>query len=123
MIEWRNTHGQVYIPEKNYIFAIGGSYKPKTCEYYEVAEDEWASGPELTLNISSGSACYTGSYVYYFGGLTLDEDVEDAECVYRPISRMERLNFAEFKAWEVVEVNIEGKAPMISMNLGAAMID
>jgi hypothetical protein len=36
---------------------------------------------------------------------------------------MERLNFAEFKAWEVVKVKIEGKAPMISMKLGAGMID
>ena len=122
MCEWRNGHAQVYIPEKNYIFCIGGSYAPKTCEYYEVAEDEWGSGPELTLGIQAGTGCYSGTHVYYFGGLTREDD-EDADNVYRPVTYMERLNFAEFKQWEVVDVKCEGKTPLNSMWVGAGMIN
>ena len=50
---------------------------------------------------------YTGSYIYIFGGVKVVDD----ECVYLPVSRMERLNFEERKEWELVEVKNEGKAP------------
>lgn len=52
--------------------------------------------------------------------MTFDDNGDN---YYRPASYMERLNYAEMAQWEVVEVKNEGKAPMMTMQMGVGMIN
>ena len=52
--------------------------------------------------------------------MTLDENEDN---YYRPASYMERLNYDEMGQWEVVETKNEGKAPMMTMQMGACMLN
>ena len=62
-------------------FAPGGTFP--TVEVYDVAADEWTTGPDLPVGVNHAMAASFEGEVYVFGGTLGDGEISDAAFVLR----------------------------------------
>ena len=106
LIEKRENHNIIYLPDKNYVFVCSG-YLTKSCEYTDLSKRKWEEIKPLNKNRFNASMAYINErYIYIFFGS--DFEIEKEKTLY--LNDMEYFDLNNFEnGWTVINcINKKG---------------
>ena len=100
--EGRERHNLIYLPNKNFVFAVGGFYS-KSCEYSDVYRGDWQLVAPLNKARGNASMAYVNDrFIYIIGGFELRTDAPKGNY----LSDLEVFDINNFgNGWKLVNFN------------------